>query len=118
MYNASVFEKEEKLPLTKVVKILKEANSAALTINFNCKVDEKAVKEKLEHISEKDFKDSKKLAAELLKGKETTMIGRLSKSEGKLGRSLMVGLDTHAYGQIDHRNINWLILKNIKYVVK
>ena len=34
---------EEKLALTKVVKILKEAHSSALTICFHTKVDEKAV---------------------------------------------------------------------------
>ena len=43
MYNASTFESEEKLALTKVVKILKEAHSSALTICFHTKVDEKAV---------------------------------------------------------------------------
>ncbi len=43
MHNASVFAKEEKLSLTKVVKIFKEADSTAFTICFNTKVDEKAV---------------------------------------------------------------------------
>jgi len=47
MHNAGVFAKEEKLALTKVVKILKEAKSTAFTISFNCKIDEKAVQEKL-----------------------------------------------------------------------
>lgn len=41
MYNACIFAKEEKLPLTKVVKVLKDAHSTAFTINFNCKVDDK-----------------------------------------------------------------------------
>jgi hypothetical protein len=43
MYNASVYAAEEKLSLTKVVKILKDAYSSAFTICFTCKVDEKAV---------------------------------------------------------------------------
>lgn len=47
MYNASVYAKEEKMSLTKVVNVLKEANSAAFTICFNTKVDDKAVKERL-----------------------------------------------------------------------
>ena len=47
MHNAGVFAKEEKLPVTKVVKILKEAKSTAFTISFTCKVDEKAVQDKL-----------------------------------------------------------------------
>lgn len=56
MHNASVFDKEEKLSLTKVVKILKEAHSAIFTICFNCKVDEKSVRDRLKNLSEKDFK--------------------------------------------------------------
>lgn len=118
MHNACVFTKEEKLPLTKVVKVLKEAHSTAFTINFNCKVDDKQVAEKLKACSEKEFKESKSLAKELLLGKESTIIGRLSKSEGKLGRSLMINLENAMYAQVDHRTINWIILKNVKYIVK
>jgi hypothetical protein len=47
MHNASVFGKEEKIPLTQVVKILKDAYSVVFTVNYNLKVDEKLVKEKL-----------------------------------------------------------------------
>ena len=47
MYNASVHATEEKLSLTKVAKILEEANTACFTVCFNAKVDEKVVKEKL-----------------------------------------------------------------------
>ena len=92
MNNASVFVKEEKLSLTKVVKILKDARSSIFTICFTCKVDEKAVQERLKTITEKDFKDSKALAKELLVGRESTLVGRLSKSENHLGRSLIVGV--------------------------
>jgi hypothetical protein len=43
MFNSEVFERTEKLPLTKIVKILREAHTKVFTINFNCKVDEKEV---------------------------------------------------------------------------
>ena len=117
MYNAGVYAKEEKLALTKVVKVLKEANSAAFTICFNCKIDEKVVQEKLSGVSEKEFKDAKSLAKELLTGKESTAVGRLSKTEGKLGRSLVIGLPANNFVSVDHRTIKWLILKNVKYIV-
>jgi len=45
------------------------------------------------------------------------VVGRLSKTEGKLGRSLVVGLDGARFSQVDHRTIKWLILKNVKYIV-
>jgi hypothetical protein len=57
MHNSAVFAKEEKLALTKIVKLLREANTAVFTICFTCKVDEKEVQEKLKKISEKDFKE-------------------------------------------------------------
>ena len=93
MHNASIYAKEEKLPLTKVVKILKEARSTAFTVNFNCKIDEKVVQEKLLSATAQQLKDGKALAKEVLTGRESTVVGRLSKTEGHLGRSLVVGLE-------------------------
>lgn len=119
MHNASVYAKEEKLALTKVVKILKDARSTAFTVNFNCKIDEKVVQEKLLKASAQQLKEGKALAKELLTGKESTVVGRLSKTEGNLGRSLVVGLErAFQFAQVDHRHINWLILKNVKYIVQ
>lgn len=117
MHNAAVFAKEEKLALTKIVKLLKEAHSTAFTVCFTCKVDEKAVQEKLQKLSEKEFKDTKNLAKELLLGRESTVTGRLSNTEGKLGRSLVRAFDGAPYAQVDHRTIKWLIFKNVKYIV-
>ena len=68
MHNANVFAKTEKLALNKVVKIFKDAQSVALTVNFNCKIDEKAVQERLSKASANDLKDTKALAKELLTG--------------------------------------------------
>lgn len=51
-------------------------------------------------------------------GKEKTIVGRLSKSENHLGRSLVHDLTQgRNYALVDHRNINWLIVKNVKYNV-
>lgn len=117
MYNAGVFQKEEKLALTKVVKILKEAYSTVFTVCFTCKVDEKAVQERLAKLTEKELKDVKTLAKELLTGRESTITGKLSSTEGKLGRSLVRAFDGSPFAQVDHRTIKYLILKNVKYVV-
>lgn len=117
MYNAAVYAKEEKLALTNVVKILKEANSVAFTINYNLKVDDKAIKDRLSTITENEYKDFKKLSKELLLGQEKTFVGRLTKTEGKLGRSLILSIPDYNFISVDHRTINWLILKNVKYLV-
>ena len=73
--------------------------------------------EKLQAVSEKEFKDAKTFAKELLTGKESTVVGRLTKTEGKLGRSLVVGIPANNFVSVDHRTIKWLILKNVKYIV-
>ena len=119
MHNSDVFAKEEKLALTKVVKILREANTTVFTICFTCKVDEKEVQEKLKKISENDFKDAKNLAKEIFVGREKTIVARLSKSENHLGRSLVLDLAAggKVYASVDHRNIKWVIVKNVKYIV-
>jgi len=121
MYNASVFASEEKLSLTKVAKLLEDARTTCFTVCFNAKVDEKAVREKLESLSAANLKDKAKVAEiskEILVGKETIIIGRLSKSMGKLGRSLVIDLPTEGFRQVDHRTLKWLTIKNVKYVVK
>jgi hypothetical protein len=97
MYNADIFETTEKLCLTKVAKLLEEANTACFTVCFTAKVDEKAVKERLSKVKGAEIKDKAKLRAlakEILEGKETTIVGRLSKGMGKLGRSLIIDLPT------------------------
>ena len=66
--NANVYDKEEKLSLTKVVKIFKEARSTAFTVCFTCKVDEKQIQEKLSNLSEMEFADAKTTAKNLIIG--------------------------------------------------
>jgi hypothetical protein len=121
MHNASVFAKEEKLPLTKVAQILEDARTSCFTVCFTTKPDDKFIKERLSGLKPADIKDEtklRKISKELAIGKETTLVARLSKAQGKLGRSLVIDLPTQGYRQVDHRTIRWLILKNVKYTVK
>lgn len=94
MSNACVFDKEEKLPMTKLAKVLIESNRVAFTICFHSKADEKSVKEKIESYNKKEFYGS---AKDLLVGKQRTVVGRLSKAEHKLGRSLVISLQNEQF---------------------
>lgn len=47
MYSADIYSKEEKLSMTKVAKLLEEANSTCFTVQFTTKIDEKVVKDRL-----------------------------------------------------------------------
>ena len=121
MNNANVFVKEEKLPLTQVATKLIDANNTAFSVCFTTKVDEKAVQEKLASLTTKQMKQdkiAKEVAKDLLLGKESNIIGRLSKAEGKMGRSLVIDLPTQGYRQVDHRTLKSLIIDNVKYTVK
>lgn len=96
-----------------------EANSKCFTVCFTTKIDDKMVQEKLKDIKTKLSADKvKALAKEVLLGKESELVARLSRAEGKLGRSLVVDLPTQGYRTVDHRTIKWIIIDNVKYTVK
>ena len=120
MHNANVYEEEEKIPLTQVATLLSDADSKAFTVCFTTKVDEKQVRDRLAECTPAQLKNSKfatDLAKELMVGKECTLVGRLSRAEGKLGRSLVIDLPTAGYRQVDHRTLRHLIINNTKYIV-
>ncbi len=118
MYSADIYSKEEKLPMTKVSKLLEEANSTCFQVTFTTKVDDKAVRDRLAKANAAELKNPKAIAKELLLGKESTVTGRLSKADGSLGRSLVIDLPTQGYRLVDHRTIISLVLKGVKYIVK
>ncbi len=54
-------------------------------------------------------------------GSERILRGRLVQSESLLGRSMVEDLDApkdNRVRQVDHRTIKWLIVDNVKYIVK
>lgn len=57
----------------------------------------------------------------IIEGEECTMVCHLIKAESSLGRSTVIDLTTkHAnkFRQVDHRSINYIIINNVKYVLK
>jgi len=119
MHNSSVFAEEEKISLTNVATKLAEANSKCFTVCFTTKVDDKMVADKLAKLKGKpSAAQIKELAKDLLVGERKELVGRLSRAEGKLGRSLVIDLPTQGYRQVDHRTLVWLIIDNVKYTVK
>ena len=97
MYSAGIFSKEEKLPMTKLCELLEQAQTTCFTVQFKTKIDEKAVRDRLTAVTAAELKNPKVLVKELLSGKESTIVGRLSKADGKLGRSLVIDLPTQGY---------------------
>jgi len=92
MFSGVQFTTTEKVSQTRAAEILTEAGDTIFTVNF--------------------IKQS---------GEERTLTGYRLNSENLLGRSNVIDLAVttgHNQRQIDHRTINWIILKNTKYVVK
>lgn len=119
MNSACLFDNVEKISRTNIVELMTNAKDCVLTVKFHKKVDEAYVKEVLQSASKGTSK--KDLAKEISHGKEVEMQCFLTKSEGKLGRSTVIDLNApwHMnYRQVDHRTVDYIILRNTKYVVK
>ena len=60
----------------------------------------------------------KKISAELIQGELTEIVGHVIESDNNLGRSVVVDVtqpSSNNIRQVDHRTIEYIILKNVKY---
>ena len=61
------------------------------------------------------------MTKEIIDGKQTTMVCHMVEVENNLGRSLVIDLTASTeskFRQIDHRSLDYIIYKNVKYVLK
>ncbi len=127
MYSAGQFGEEVKVTRTGLCELLENAGDSIFTVNFNKQLNEKdVVAEILAAIEE--GKSPRALKTRInaavkkgVKGESRTLIGYLVKVEPKMGRSQVIDLQAPAerrYRLVDHRTVNWLIHKNVKYVTK
>ena len=123
MFSATIYAQEEKITRTNMVELLMNAKECVFTVQFRTKVTPQDIEEVLSTItSDKQLQaESKALSKQMVEGKLTTITGFLSKSEEKLGRSTVIDL-TQPYGkgwrQVDHRTIEEITIKNVKYTLK
>lgn len=124
MYSASYFNETKKVSRTALVNILEGAGDTIFTVNFHKKPDEATVMEVLKKCQIGDLNDPaklKKIAENITHGESRTLVGYMIQSEPKMGRSQVIDLTKPAPNNsrlVDHRTINWLIIKSIKYEVK
>lgn len=88
-FSADRYETEKKTTKTKIAEALVNAGHKPFTVHF--------VKQN---------------------GKERTMRAKMIAPEPMMGRSRVEDFDDKALKQVDHRTIQWLILDNVKYMVK
>ena len=92
MDDSSVFVNKEKLTLTEIVELLRQADTSLFTICFTSKVERKDVLERLEDVTEDDFDDVRYLAKLLVVGKEKTIVARFLDTDEILGKSLLLDM--------------------------
>jgi hypothetical protein len=127
---ASPHESEEAVSRTRLTEIILDNTGVVMTVNFNKKVDEKAVKEILDNALRSGPSraiETKALAKHILQGEERTIVGRHNHHIDEMGRLQFVDMelaldDSKEYDvrlrKVDPRTVNWVIVKNVKYKVK
>lgn len=125
MFSADQFTETKTVSMTEAASILENAGDTVFTCSFNKMATEDTVAEALGKLSVQDLttpKTLKKHLKAILVGEERILVGHLINSEAKLGRSSVVDLQIpkgqHNTRLIDHRNINFIIFKGTKYIVK
>lgn len=122
-YSADQFNETKEITRTELIEIFSKTGDAIYTVNFN---KQPKVEEVFDEIANKgkliSNSDMKKKLKEGMKGEPRTLVGYTVKVETGFGRSQVVDLEVpqgqHNIRQVDHRTLNFLILKNIKYIVK
>jgi len=125
-YTANQFTEEVQLSKTDIAKCFEQAGDTIFTVMFHKKVKPEDVAETIGSLEENPAQwnqtKRRKLARDLLAGEERVLKGYLKSPEPDIyGRVKVHDLEV-AEGTnerlVDPRTIEWLILKNIKYVVK
>lgn len=104
--------------MTELASILTLCRDTIFTVSFKKKVDISDIEQNLKKANFKDAKSIKTLTKQVTDGEDCIITGYLANIENNLGRSLVI--DLHAFGknpyrQVDHRTINWIIFKDVKY---
>lgn len=124
-YSAKQASEEVEVNLTKLIQIFNEVGDTVFTVNFDkLPTHEDFIKLTRDEDSKiRSYADMKK-DFKAFRGTNRTLVGYLVRSENGFGRSLVVDLEAEKgekksnLRQVDHRTLNWLIVKNIKYIVK
>ena len=121
MRSGSQFESTEQITRTQMVALLQDAKNSVFTCTFRKQTKDKDIEDVLKSIKTDSELHNNHLAKQLLAGELLTLTCFLTKTEASLGRSLVIDLN-QPYGkgfrQIDHRTVEELIIKNVKYTLK
>lgn len=132
LISADQFESEEKLTRTELAALFLKSTNIALTVSFNKKVDKadvvKEIMDAYEGSTPKTIKSAiEKALNKGLKGEERILVGYHTGVQDDFGRVSAIDMNiekdaSKAYNTqlrlVDPRELNYLILKGVKYSVK
>jgi len=107
---------------TEAIEIFRTIGQAIFTVNFNKQPKLEDVLDKvLNKGTLKKNETIKKEVTEGMRGEERTLVGYILKYDVSWGRAMVVDLEQKdkkdRIRQVDQRTINWLICRNVKYIV-
>lgn len=129
-YSASQFEEVKEVTRTELIQVFKLCWGAVFTVHFRKMPKEKEINEVVKSFNGPNgiipIKEMTVKIKEAFKGEPRTVIGHMVDPDHDFGRSLVMDLDKQfegnppdrCFSQVDHRTIEWLIFKNVKWVAK
>lgn len=129
MYSATQFSKVERVSRTEMIDILANAGDTVFTVSFHKQSTSENIAAAIKKINGGRIATSAEIAKaikEANKGEERQLTGYLVSVETGFGRSrvidLMIDKATLGKGtnmrEVDHRTLNWIIFKGVKYELK
>lgn len=120
------YEKEEKISKTDLTNLFLSNPNTVFTVSFNKQVKEadvtKEIMDSYEGATPKTMETAiKKAVKKALNGEERVLVGYHTGNQDEFGRIQAVDMDITTgmpNRLVDPRNLNYLILKGIKYTVK
>lgn len=122
-WSADHFDQEVKCTMTELSGLLECARDTIFKVAFKKKVDPKDLEASLMACAFKDISNDGKLKAlskGMTEGEACEITGHLVDVDNSLGRSTVIDLNAKApnnFRQVDHRTIDYIILRNVKYAL-
>lgn len=130
MFTAHQYNQELKVSRTELIEIFSQVGDTVFTVNFNKQPKATDINDAIAEANKGKIipiAELQKIVKAAYKGEERTLVGYLIGVETGFGRSTVIDLEAEKGSkpdwdgrlrQVDHRTLNWLISKNVKYCVK
>lgn len=125
-YSADQYDKEESVTRTELIEIFSRCWGAVFTVEFKKQPKQTEINKVIASMQGETVAKQKKAIKEAMSGEHRKMVGYLTSTETGFGRSMCIDLKKEKGNgkwdgrivQVDHRSIESLIFKNVKYVVR